>query len=87
MDGVVSLEKTAKTTKEWTPDPVAVQEVDKHTRRTNNADQPKVLAELLGMYHVFGKTIDVQRGEYGLLILSPFSIQNRIRENAQKQTA
>ncbi|HBT77502.1 MAG TPA: hypothetical protein DEB39_11420 [Planctomycetaceae bacterium] len=74
MDGVVDLERTVEAIRKWRPDVVLVQEVDKNTRRTSNTDQPKILAERLGMYYIFGKTIDYQNGEYGLLTLSRFPI-------------
>jgi len=73
MDNVVNLERTANAIKAWNPDLVAVQEVDKDTQRTN-ADQPKLLAEMLKMHYVFGKAIDYRGGEYGLVVLSRFPI-------------
>ena len=51
MDNVVGLTRTANAIRAWTPDLVAVQEVDRGTARTSRVDQPKVLAELLGMYY------------------------------------
>ena len=74
MDDVVNLERTANVIKEWKPDLVAIQEVDRNTRRTDNVDQAKFLAELLEMHSVFGKAIDFQGGEYGLATLSQFPI-------------
>jgi len=74
MDGIVNLERTGNVIKEWKPDLVAVQEVDKNTRRTNNTDQAKLLAEQLNMHFVFGKAIAFQGGEYGLALLSRFPI-------------
>ena len=74
MDEVVNLERTARVIREWKPDLVAIQEVDKNTQRTGRTDQAKRLGEMLEMHHVFGKTIDFQGGEYGLAILSRFPI-------------
>ena len=74
MDDVVDLTRTANAIKAWNPDVVAVQEVDRNTARTNRTDQPKILAEKLGMHYAFGKAIDHQGGDYGLLILSRFPI-------------
>jgi endonuclease/exonuclease/phosphatase family metal-dependent hydrolase len=74
MDNVVELERTANVIKEWKPDLVALQEVDRNTQRTNKTDQAKILAEHLKMHHVYGKAIDFQGGEYGLAILSRFPI-------------
>jgi len=73
-DEVVNLERTANVIKEWEPDLVAVQEVDRNTQRTNKTDQPQLLAEQLKMHYVFGKAIDHQGGDYGLVILSRFPI-------------
>jgi endonuclease/exonuclease/phosphatase family metal-dependent hydrolase len=74
MDNAVNLTRTANVIKEWKPDLVAVQEVDRNTQRTDGVDQAKILAELLGMHYVFGKAIDYQGGDYGILILSRFPI-------------
>ena len=74
MDNIVNLERTANTIQKWKPDLVAVQEVDRNTQRTDNVDQAKLLAEKLGMFAVFGKTIAYQGGEYGLVVLSRFPI-------------
>ena len=73
-DNVFDLTRTANVIKTWNPDLVAVQEVDRNTERTNKTDQPKILADQLGMHYVFGKSIDHQGGNYGLLILSRFPI-------------
>jgi endonuclease/exonuclease/phosphatase family metal-dependent hydrolase len=74
LDDIVNLERTGNVIKKWKPDLVALQEVDKNTRRTNNTDQAKLLAEQLEMHFVFGKAIPYQGGEYGLAILSRFPI-------------
>jgi len=74
MDNVIDLERTANAIRAWNPDLVAIQEVDRWTTRVNQADQAKILAEKLEMYSVFGKSIDHQGGDYGLLILSRFPI-------------
>jgi len=74
MDGAVRLERTANAIKAWNPDLVALQEVDRNTLRTDKTDQPKLLAEMLKMHYVFGKAIDYQGGEYGLVVLSRFPI-------------
>ena len=73
-DKVLDLARTANVIKAWKPDLVAVQEVDRNAQRSNRGDQPKILAELSGMHYVFGKSIDLQGGDYGLLILSRFPI-------------
>lgn len=75
MDNAIKLERTANAIKEWKPDLVALQEVDRNTRRSGKTDQTKLLTEHLGMYGVFGKTISLQGGDYGLAILSRFPIR------------
>ena len=74
MDDVVDLIRTANVIKEWKPDLVAIQEVDRGTQRTSQIEQPKILGELTEMHYVFGKAIDHQGGDYGLVILSRFPI-------------
>lgn len=56
-------------------DIVALQEVDRNTQRIGyHTDQLKLLAERVGMYFEFGKTIDFENGEYGIAILSKYPI-------------
>jgi endonuclease/exonuclease/phosphatase family metal-dependent hydrolase len=74
MDGKLNLERTAKTILEQQPDIVALQEVDNKTERTKKADQTAELAKLTGMNAVFGRTIDLQGGEYGIAVLSKYPI-------------
>lgn len=65
-----NMKDMAETIKRADPDLVALQEVDKLTRR-NPRDVTKELAELAGMqYYFFAKAIDHQGGEYGEAILS-----------------
>jgi len=52
------------------PDLVALQEVDRKTKRIHHADLPKILAKKTQMYSTFEKAIDYAGGEYGLAILS-----------------
>jgi len=55
-------------------DVVGIQEVDKNTIRTGNVDQAKALAEELGWYYGYSKTIDLEGGAYGHAILSKYPI-------------
>jgi len=73
-DKKLDLERTAKTIMEQKPDFVAIQEIDRNTERTQNVDQVAELERLTGMHAVFGKTIDLGGGEYGLAILSKYPI-------------
>ena len=74
MDDVYDLERTANAIRAWNPDIVTIQEVDRGVERSGRVNQPKVLAEKLGMHYAFGKSIPHQGGEYGLLTLSRFPI-------------
>ena len=73
-DGKLDLPRIARVISETKPDLVALQEVDRNTRRTGNVDQPAELAKLTGMHAAFGKGIDFQGGEYGNAVLSRFPI-------------
>lgn len=80
MDRQLDLERIAKVIANVKPDIVAMQEVEVNTRRTKQVDQPKVLGELTGMHHVFGKAINFAGGYYGNAVLSRFPVvaQNNI---------
>lgn len=69
-DGTVDLRRLAKVIRSSDPDLVAVQEVDRHTKRTKNVDQTSELALLTGLNARFGKQIDYDGGEYGQAILA-----------------
>lgn len=76
-DGKLDLERIATIIKSSEADVVAVQEVDRGAKRSQQGDQPAELAKLTGLTHfVFGKTIDLQGGEYGNLVLSRFPISD-----------
>ena len=55
-------------------DLVALQEVDRNTKRSENVDQLTELGRLTGMQPYFGKAIDFDGGEYGVGILSRLPI-------------
>jgi endonuclease/exonuclease/phosphatase family metal-dependent hydrolase len=74
VDGRVDLPRLAKIIRAANPDLVAIQEVDKATRRTGMTDQTKVLIEATGMHGAFAKQIDYDGGEYGQAVLSKFPI-------------
>ncbi|EWS81575.1 metal-dependent hydrolase [Brachybacterium phenoliresistens] len=77
-DGVLDLERIAAVIRDSGADVIGLQEVDRHySERSDWADQPAELADLLGMHVVFGANIDrdppvsgVQRIQYGTAILS-----------------
>lgn len=70
IDGKLDLERIAKVIKDAKVDLVAVQEVDRNTRRTKGVDQAAELARLTGMHGTFGKAMEFSGGEYGQAVLS-----------------
>ncbi len=74
MDKQVDLERIAAVIRAAEPDVVALQEVDRGTRRTGRRDLAAELAELCGMDHVFGKNIDYQGGDYGNALLTRLQV-------------
>src|SRR5690242_8494338 len=64
-DGKLDLDRIAAVIKAQKPDLVAVQEVDRNTKRTNQVDQAAVLGKLTGLHAAFARAIDLQGGEYG----------------------
>lgn len=76
-DGKVDLERIARILSAESPDLVALNEVDKGTRRTHGIDMPAELARLTGMTAVFEKNIDHDGGEYGNAVLSRLPIVRR----------
>ncbi len=76
MDGKFDYERLAKIISRFEPDLVAIQEVDRGTRRSSGVDQAARLAELTGMHHAFGNALYYQGGEYGEAILSRWPISN-----------
>lgn len=75
-DGKLDVKRTAETIMDQKPDLVALQEVDRKTGRVQNMDQVEELAKLTGMEVVFGKTVPVQGGDYGIAIMSRFPIRS-----------
>ncbi|GEM_PF-1672240 len=71
MDGRIDLGRIAGVlTMDGMPDVAGLQEVDRNVTRTGNVDQFERLEALSGMKGVFGKSIDLQGGEYGIAILT-----------------
>ena len=52
------------------PDWVAIQEIDRNTKRAGHVDQTAELARLCGMKGYFVKKVDRPDGDYGLAVLS-----------------
>jgi endonuclease/exonuclease/phosphatase family metal-dependent hydrolase len=80
LDRRYDLERIARVIEDEQPDIVALQEVERHRRRTRADDQPVWLAKRLGMSHVFARVVDHRYEEkhpdayYGIAILSRFPI-------------
>jgi endonuclease/exonuclease/phosphatase family metal-dependent hydrolase len=70
MDGVVDLRRIAGVIQSANPDVVAVQEVDRGTKRTGGVDQAAELERLTGLKAFFGRSIDYEGGQYGNAILT-----------------
>lgn len=72
-DGMLDLPRIAQVLRDAHPDIIALQEVDKNTKRTGSVDQAAELAKLLKMKHVFGGNIALQGGHYGNAILTRYA--------------
>jgi endonuclease/exonuclease/phosphatase family metal-dependent hydrolase len=76
----IDVEAIAKVINSEKPDFVALQEVDVNTERSGKGkNQAKQLAELTGMQYYFSKAIDHQGGDYGVAVLSRFSILDSVK--------
>lgn len=77
--GVIDVEAIANLIKEANPDLVALQEIDRFTKRSGvELDQAKELGKLTGLYSYFVKAIDWDGGEYGIAVLSKYKILDSI---------
>lgn len=76
----VNLENIATVIKKSKAELVALQEVDVNVPRSNYVNQVEVLANILGMYSYFSKSIDYNGGEYGVAILSKYPMSNTRNE-------
>lgn len=73
-DNEIDLARIAQVILKEGPDFVALQEVDKGTKRSGRVDQAKELGKLTGMNYHFFKQIEFEGGEYGQAILSKYPI-------------
>jgi endonuclease/exonuclease/phosphatase family metal-dependent hydrolase len=69
-----NVEPYATLIKKYNPDVIALQEVDYKASRSGNKDFATELGAALGMFPVFGKTISIGTGEYGIAILSKYPL-------------
>jgi endonuclease/exonuclease/phosphatase family metal-dependent hydrolase len=74
IDGEFDLPRLARVIASVAPDLVGLQEVDQGTVRSGGVNQLTELGRLVGMDAVFGKTIEFQRGDYGVGVLSRLPI-------------
>lgn len=72
--GIDNLQRVADVVKETNSDIVLLQEVDRFTTRSGKVDQVAILEKLTGYNSAFGKTLDYQGGDYGIAVLSRWSI-------------
>jgi len=75
MDGKIDLRRIAAVIKSVSPDAVVLQEVDRRAERSGGVDQAGELAQLTGLKMIFGRTIELQGGQYGNAILSRLPIK------------
>ena len=77
MDGVVDLERIAGVIIDEGADIVGLQEVDVGVQRSGRQDIAAELSQLTGLeYHVFGKNLDHDGGDYGVAVLSRYPISD-----------
>jgi len=81
VDRKLDVARIASIIRKQDCDLVALQEVDRNTKRSDNVDQLAELGRLTGMQAYFGKAIDFDGGEYGVGILSrlPIVVSKAIR--------
>jgi endonuclease/exonuclease/phosphatase family metal-dependent hydrolase len=73
--GKESVQRIANVVKSLDPDIVLFQEVDKRTKRSGGVDQPAEYARLTGLHVAFGRSLDYDGGEYGIVVLSRWPIR------------
>ncbi len=75
MDGRISPRRIAGVIRRYHPDVVALQELDLGRVRSQRFDQPKLIAEELGMHLAFCPTVIDQGEQYGHALLSHFPLE------------
>ena len=70
LDNETDYARVADVIKRENPDVVAIQELDKETKRSKGVDVLGELAKLTDMTPSFGPAIDYQGGKYGIGVLS-----------------
>jgi endonuclease/exonuclease/phosphatase family metal-dependent hydrolase len=77
MDKRIDLERTAKAISALKSDIVALQAVDKKTRRAGGIDQAAELGRLTEMKSYFCRTIDFDGGEHGIATLTNLPVRSQ----------
>jgi len=75
MDGKISPERIARVIAQYSPDVVALQELDVGRARTGRIDQADLIAQYLHMDYHFLPTVQVRKGLYGNAILTHFPMR------------
>lgn len=70
LDNKTDYARIADVISKETPDVVAIQELDKNTKRSQGVDVLEELAKLTDMTASYGPAIDYQGGQYGVGVLS-----------------
>ncbi|HJZ79065.1 MAG TPA: endonuclease/exonuclease/phosphatase family protein [Pyrinomonadaceae bacterium] len=87
MDKKLDLPRIAKVINEQKPDLVGLQEVDRGVTRTQQIDEIAELAKLTKMEYAFAFNLKYQGGQYGVAILSKFTItatDHRLYQNRRE---
>lgn len=77
--GKIDIEAIAKVINDSKADIIGIQEVDVNVSRSEMVNQAEKLAELTGTEYFFSKGIDLEKGYYGVLILSKHKIVGKRR--------
>ncbi|MER3447266.1 MAG: endonuclease [Candidatus Dadabacteria bacterium] len=80
-DNRYSLDRIIDIIRNENPDVVALQEVDKNLSRTNFDDQPRIIADALGMHFHHCVNRRIGGGEFGIATLSRFPILGNRRHD------
>jgi endonuclease/exonuclease/phosphatase family metal-dependent hydrolase len=75
LDKKIDLERLARVIRAAEPDLVALQEVDRNTKRSGGVDQPRELGRLTGLKEIFERNIPFQGGDYGNAVLTRLPVK------------
>jgi len=75
-DNKYDLPRIAKVIMAEKPDIVALQEVDRKTKRSDKVDQAAELGRLTGLNAVFEPALEFDGGEYGNAVLTRFAVRS-----------